>query len=205
MKKVLSLLLAMLFLSLCLFGCETTAHLKEKLNARITRGTINGNTYTSEFTGITFTKPDHWRYFTDEEIAEVLDIGLEAMDANAFEKTVAEYSGVNDMMAINDATGQNVSIAYENLSLTVGKSISEEDYYNLLKDSLTSFGYIPTGGQKYVSLSGKEYLKVSFNGTNNNVDFEMTTYIRLIGDIMVCIMVTTPTGIIDNNLEDMFS
>ncbi len=205
MKKAASLFFASLILLLCLFGCNATEQLKEKLNARITRGTINGNVYQSDFTGITFTKPDHWRYFTDEEIAEAVNIGKEVLDVNAFENTVLEYSSVYDMVVINEKTGQNLIVGYENLSLTVGKSISEGEYYEYLKESLIGSGFKSTNEMEYVLLSGEDYLKVIFLGASNGVEIENTYYLRLIGDIMTFITVTTPVGLIDRNIEGMFS
>ncbi|MBQ4568987.1 MAG: hypothetical protein IJA62_02840 [Ruminococcus sp.] len=205
MKKTASLIFASLILLLCLFGCNATEQLKEKLNARITRGTINGNVYQSDFTGITFTKPDHWRYLTDEEIAEAVNIGKEALEVNAFENTVLEYSSVYDMAVINEKTAQNLIVGYENISLTFGKSISEEEYYEFLKEGLEGSGFESTNEMEYVLLSGEDYLKVSFLGVSNGVEIENTSYLRLVGDIMTFITVTTPVGLINRNIEGMFS
>lgn len=205
MKKTASLIFASLILLLCLFGCNATEQLKETLNARITRGTINGNVYQSDFTGITFTKPDHWRYLTDEEIAEAVNIGKEALEVNAFENTVLEYSSVYDMAVINEKTAQNLIVGYENISLTFGKSISEEEYYEFLKEGLEGSGFESTNKMEYVLLSGEDYLKVSFLGVSNGVEIENTSYLRLVGDIMTFITVITPVGLIDRNIEGMFS
>ena len=205
MKKTLAITFSALFLFLCLFGCKATEQLKETINSTITRGTISGNVYSSEFTGITFTKPDHWRYYTDEEIAQNMDVAMEAMEADKFAQTVAELSTVFDMVAVNEATGQNLNICYENLTLTAGKIISEEEYYEQRKENLTALGYESSSEKEYVTLSGAEYLKVSFTSTNNGIDINSTVYLRLTGKFMTCITVTCPKGIIQQNLEDMFS
>lgn len=204
MKRTVSVFLAMLLL-FCLAGCETTAELKDRLNARITRGTIKENVYKSEFTGITFTKPDHWRYLTDEELAKAMSIGIEALDANTFEKSAMEYSNILDMMVINDATGLNVTIGYENLSLTNGNSISEEEYLSAMTEYLKTMGDTITGEAETITLSSENYLKATFTVVIDGVEMETTYYLRLIGDIMAVITVASPKNIVDRNIESMFS
>ncbi len=204
MKRTVSLFLV-IFLVFCLAGCETTSEMKDRLNARITRGTVKENVYKSEFTGITFTKPDHWRYLTDEELAKTISVSIDALDANTFEKTAMEYSNILDMMVINDATGLNVTIGYENLSLTNGRSVSEEEYLSATTEYLKTMGDTIAGEAETVTLSSENYLKATFTVVIDGVEMETTYYLRLIGDIMTVITVASPKNIVDRNIEAMFS
>lgn len=203
MKRIFAIFLVFI-LALCTAGCTSTAELKGKLNARVTRGTIDGNTYTSEFTELTFTKPDHWRYLTDEELSSMLNISIESMDANVFEKSAMEYSNILDMRAINDATGQNVTIGYENLSLTVGRSVSEEEYLEATTRYLETMGDAKCGEPQIVQLCGYDYLKSTFAIEVDGNQITTVYYMRCIGDIMTIITVASPQGIIDKDIESMF-
>ncbi len=211
MKRILSIF-TVVVLIFCFVGCETTGELKNKLNARIPRGTIEGNVYTSEFTGLKFTKPDRWRFLTDEEISEYMGISLESFDANYFEKAAIDYSTVIDMAVVDNGVGVSAMVTYENLSLTIGKSVSEEGYLTLSEAELKKQGATKKGEAETVTLCGEKYLKATFfynssDVPNNSldIDYESTLYYRLIGDIMTIITITSPVGIVDRNVEAMFS
>lgn len=204
MRKITSLFLTALFI-LCLFGCETTKEMKDTLNERITRGTVDGNVYKSAFTGITFTKPDHWRYLTEEEIEEEINNGIDAAAANFHEKTAAYYSNIIDMRVVNDTNGTCVTIGYENLSQSVGKSISEEEYLVAVKETLASYGDVHIGEDEFVKISNGLYLKSSFLTHIDGVQVEATYYLRLIGDIMTVITVGVPETVTNHNIESLFS
>ncbi|MBE6737320.1 MAG: hypothetical protein E7566_01515 [Ruminococcaceae bacterium] len=204
MKKITSLFLATLLI-LCFLGCETKKEMRENLNERITRGTIDGNIYKSEFTGITFTKPDHWRYLTAEEIEEEINYGINSLDANVYEKNAAYYSNIVDMRVVNNTNGTCVTIGYENLSQSLGKSVSEEDYLVAVKESLASSGYVHIGEDEYVKISNESYLKASFLTWIDGVQVEATYYLRLIGDIMTVITVGVPETVTNHNIESLFS
>lgn len=204
MKKFVSLSLILL-LVFSLAGCETTNQMKDRLNSRIPRGTINGNVYTSEFTGITFTKPDKWSYLSDEKISEYMGISIESLDANYFEKQEMHYSNIIDMIAVDNGVGVSVSIGYENLSLTTGRSLSEEEYISATIEYLETLSDTIVGETESVTISGEEYLKVSFITDTNNVEIETSYCVRLIGDIMTIVNISSPLGIVDRNVDAMFS
>lgn len=204
MKKIISLFLTTLLI-LCLFGCETKKEIRDTLNERIPHGTIDGNIYKSEFTGITFTKPDHWRYLTEEEIEEEINYGINSVDANIFGKTAAYYSTIVDMRVVNNTNGTCVTIGYENLSQSLGKSVSEEEYLVAVKESLALLGDVHIGEDEYVKISNESYLKASFLTRVDGIQVESTYYLRLIGDIMTIITIGVPETVTNHNIESLFS
>ena len=64
MKKLTALLLAfVLVLSFAACGTEDADTPKE-----FSRGVITGDVYESEYSGLRFTKPADWKYYTDDEL-----------------------------------------------------------------------------------------------------------------------------------------
>jgi len=82
-----------------------------------TRGTWNGNVFTSDQVGVTFTMPDGWVAATDEEMAEVMGLGADMMSGE-ISPAMLEAAGVRvvqDMMVSNPETGAMVQIMAERL------------------------------------------------------------------------------------------
>lgn len=79
------------------------------------RGTVKGNVYTNEFSGLTFETPDDWTIYSDEEIRETMGIGLEAGGSKLDADKLAE-SAVVDFAAVNQGTGESISFTFENAS-----------------------------------------------------------------------------------------
>ena len=68
MKRIFAFIVV-LVMAVSMAGCSDAA--KEALNKDLSRGVVDGNTYTSEYIGFSFVKPDSWVYSTDEEINEL--------------------------------------------------------------------------------------------------------------------------------------
>ncbi|MCL2563536.1 MAG: hypothetical protein FWE08_05830 [Oscillospiraceae bacterium] len=83
-----------------------------------TRGRWVGNTFTSEYLGLTFTMPNGWEVATEEDLAELMDLGADFMDDildldDDFWDVLDDDIAIHDMMASNALTGSNVQIIYE--------------------------------------------------------------------------------------------
>lgn len=185
-KKALMLILCGLFAAAALTGCSGFA--------KLTRGTIEGNTYTSEYGGLTFEKPDSWVYASDEEIAEIMGVGADLISDSGteFSKKMLEKQSVYDMMAQDKTTGSNVIVYYENLALVVGGTkTTEEEYIELLKKGLTDaavFQYEFSDVTEQV-ISGETYL--TFTAKLIDLGGTQTYYVRRVDKYMLGVIVSS--------------
>jgi len=117
-SKVLSLVLVATMV-LALVGCGgNDTEVAGTLQRRgVTRGVWSGNTWTSDYLGLTLTLPSGWVHATDAEIAEVLGVGADFMAAQGVEVDTAALESIGvlyDMMATGP-TGATIQIGMERL------------------------------------------------------------------------------------------
>jgi hypothetical protein len=158
MKKTLALLLSLaLILALC-GGCLFNGGLDRKL----VRGSWNDDVYTNEFADIRFTLPEGWLAATDEEIANLMGLAAETLeDEDKWAVEAAKLTTVYDMMAQDPATGNNIIVMFENLSMVIGgTSMSEEDYLKSAKEQVASMSLMDyTFNEPYhTEIGGVQYL-----------------------------------------------
>ncbi len=224
MKKLLSIMLALvlcLSLAACTSGKEekSTTDVASVVNSladntsgeeekTISRGTLNGNVYSSEFLGIKFTKPDSWIYSSDEQIASVMNVGMDMLDANEFAKKATELASVYDMMAVDSSTGNNISITYENLKMSGSTDISYDDYIANLKNMMGNLSAITSVGFEEAStidLGSQEFTKLAAHVSYGNVDCDQVYYLKKVGNYMAIIILTVMDGTDETTYEAMFS
>lgn len=201
MKKLLLLVLTICMLG-TLAGCKSED--KEKT---LSRGTIEGDVYTSEFAGITFTKPESWVYSTDEEIAQVMNVGLEVMDRTEFEQKAAELTTVYDMMVKDVLWGNNVSVGFENLQLSQASNITVEQYIDTVKTLMVQQASVMNyefGDTAEVKLGEQTYTRLPATGSYSGISFEQYMYLRKEGVYMVVITVSVFDGTEVSTFEAMF-
>lgn len=218
MKKIIALTLAALML-ICFTACGVKdavndavegaiENMAEKANEDITRGAVSGNTYTSEYSGISFTKPDTWTYSDDETLASLLNQSMDSIDMNDISKTLAESGTVYDMMVSDAETGSNLMVLYENMDVTnAGNAMSAQEYLDTLKTQLPA-----QSGMDYefmieetVILSGNEYLKGTFTLTVDTMIISQIYYLRAMDNVMCCLISTPVNGVTAEDIEAMFA
>ena len=106
MKRVSYLALALalvLSLTACSFGSK-----------KFERGVVEGQTYTSQFLGLTCTAPAEYTYLSDEEIAQRNHLAAEAVDDEELAKQMRESlengNQVQDMYLMTDDGLQTVNV-----------------------------------------------------------------------------------------------
>lgn len=218
MKRLLALLLCAVVLVGCT-GCSAFVEgFQEGLNSalqdaaneankEITRGTIDGNVYSNDYAGLTFTKPDSWVYSTDEEIADAMEVGADVIDAESFAETLGKMATVYDMMVIDMATGTNVSIMYENLTLTNGDAMTAEAYADVLKtqfDALSEMSYTVSATET-VSLGGEDWTRMTASVDYSGITMTQAYYLRANGTVMMAVVVTVVGDTELSTVEAMFS
>lgn len=211
MKKLLSLFL-ILVMVLAFCGCEDEKDVKKKTPSTVTTqndngfsiGTVDGKTYRNEFLGLSFTIPDGWTFYTQEQILQ-----LNQLTSNMVSEEIAEAlenaNVVYDMFAQELTTGSSINVVLEKQSAEIIETLDIKNALELqvptIKATYTGIGYtdINTEYQK-VTLDGKEfdalYLTAKLNGTDMYcyaICYKITS--RLV-NVTVCTMGT-------NNLDTL--
>ncbi|MBQ8813585.1 MAG: hypothetical protein IJZ85_03680 [Lachnospiraceae bacterium] len=201
MKRVL-----LFILTICMLGTMVGCAGGEK-EKKVTRGTIEGEIYTSEFAGVTFTKPENWVYSTDEEIAQVMNVGAEIMDRTEFEKKAMELTTIYDMMVKDPMWGNNISISFENLQMNQASNITVDQYINTVQTIMVEQASVMNyefGETVPVKLGEQEYSRMSAIGSYSGVSFEQYIYLRKEGVYMIVITVSVFDGTAAGDFEAMF-
>lgn len=204
MKRIVSILLEVL-LVFCLAGCANVTQDTHNPQGSVSRGSIKGNTYTSTSSDLTFTKPSQWRYLTDKELAHALSIPEDAISEKEFAKSLNKYPSLIDMMVMDDSTGLNMTVGYENISVTMGGVITEAEYMEAMTDHLKTMGDMTVGESVTVKLSGQEYLKTTCSVEIDGILMKTDYYIRGIDTFMNVITVAYTANIATPEIEKMFS
>lgn len=139
-------------------------------------GTVEDQTYTNRFAGITCTLDGDWEFLSEEEMAQQNEMTKEAFSDNeTMQKALDSGKTVYDMMANADEGMRSINVLYENLGALYGKALSEEDYAKMgveqVKTAMESIGMTVTdcqvgkvsfaGGEHYAILSSFEYMGVA--------------------------------------------
>ncbi|MBQ8297293.1 MAG: hypothetical protein IJX77_05870 [Ruminococcus sp.] len=161
-------------------------------------GSVDGNVYTSSFSGLKFTAPDGYVFSTEEEILEMMNIGTEIMgDKGELYMELAEQGSIYDMVAQDPVTGDNVMIMYENLGAygsAVADAYDVDTYLEAVElqfEGLESSGIIyEKANESDVTLGGREFRKVEFSCHYETYDLttNQAYYIAKDGDYMTVVI-----------------
>lgn len=152
-------------------------------------GGWSNNVYKNDFLGLEFHLPQGWAYYSQSEIAEMMNIGVELL--NDDQKAYAELSKLTSiyyMVANNPNTGNNISILSE--KTTVDYTV---DYYiNQLKTQLASLESVnyTIGETSTKVIAGKAYQVLSVSTNISGVTVVQEYFIRKLDKYFVCIIVT---------------
>jgi len=107
----------------------------------VTRGTWDGNTYTSTYLGLQFEMPADWAVATDEDINQIMGIGLDFVggDIGSVDLDALDIITFIDMMASDPMTGMSVYLTYERLVFPRTR-ISAQDYMELAAQTIEMMG-----------------------------------------------------------------
>lgn len=178
-------------------GENTTTQDKKE----ISKGKWDDNVYTSEFADLKFTLPEGWNRSTDEEIAEVMNLGKEVLeDEGLYSSKITQLTTVYDMMAKNPTTNGSIAIMMEKTSA------KETLYANSLKTQLESVTQMKynIGEITETTISGNKYTVVPATINVSGQQIFQNYYIRSVGDYMVAILVTETSEANVNNLMNCF-
>ena len=207
MKKNTRVVLASLLAVITLISLVGCGGLQMQKKTTFERGKIEGNVYHSEFAALTFTKPESWVFNTDEEIAQLLGIGLDAMtDGEKFD--ASDLASTIDFQAQDPATGSNVNRTVEKLDAVNALITSIDQYVDFFRDTLkTQFdGFEPTfGDTTEVTIGGNAYKRITADVNVGGVSMTQVYLLRKIERYIVCVTCTAVNGTELSSLEAMLS
>lgn len=172
--------------------------------ATITRGKVNGNTYTNASAGISFTLPSGWRFYSDSELASLINSAVDVLNDEGFNAALDSTGTVYDMMALNTTTNENVMIVFENTKKTLGKDLTPTEYVNTVKSQLAPMGYVFSTVSN-ATLGGHSYVQASALASTNGVNLEQYYYCRSIDNYLVSIITTSNGNTSSGELAALFN
>ncbi|MCL2563642.1 MAG: hypothetical protein FWE08_06365 [Oscillospiraceae bacterium] len=112
------------------------------------RGSWDGDVFISEYLGLQFTLPSGWAAASDEEMAEIMGMGIDVIDGMDLFGLDMDIGGlmdvfgvmnVTDMMASSLFTGASIDISFERLIFPHNR-MSEEEYIESMAASMEMLG-----------------------------------------------------------------
>ncbi|MBQ8275716.1 MAG: hypothetical protein IJZ02_03730 [Clostridia bacterium] len=208
MKKITALILAIL-MAVSLLACNNDTSVDKgtdgaQQEAKLTRGTIAGNVYTTDYLGFSFEKPETWVYATDEEIAAALNLGVETFLDDNFKEALEKSGSIYDMMVTDTLTGANVIVGYERLAFS---NITEDQYFEAVKQQFQNIdGYTVDFPEEFetVTLGKNEFSKAVCVTTVYGSTITQVYYVRKVDQYMAFVITTIPTGYTVSDVEAMF-
>ncbi len=198
MKKFIAILLLLSTMAMLFASCGSE---------KIERGTVVDKTYTNESIGITYNLPSGWEYYTDEEIAKLMNIAAENYkDENILNS--AKITTVIDFMAFNPSTGDNVNLSFENLIPSDSTKITVDEYIEVTKKNLSE--QLPNVSYQFdnvvkVTIGGTEYTRLTASCSSSGINMKQYIYVTKVGTYMVCISASTIKNVPAATFEAMFS
>ncbi len=135
-KHVLAFLLALLML-LSLTACGSSGDDSQKEKKDYTAGVVVGNTYTSEFAGITCTLGESWTFLSQDEIAQITGVASDLTTDEKLKESLNSGATIYEMYAMDsDSTSLNITVG--DLGVIYGSVLEVKDYASSAADQMPS-------------------------------------------------------------------
>lgn len=202
MKKLLAfaLVIAMaLTVTACGSKVPTAAEVK---------GSVNGSVYENDYLGLKFTLNGDWYFLSDEEIADIAGTTQNILEdaGNEVQNNVAYY----DMMATDEATGNNINIMIQVVGNTGAidfDEILDESEAEILSMGASIGATYSFSDHTTIKLSGIEFHKLSARGgfPEYDVYYNQGCYIAVVDGVFINITITSYDDTSIADIEGMFS
>lgn len=208
MKKLLTMIMALMMLCAVLAGCGPDADNKDNAenntppvsdvqdNAEekieFVPGVRTERDYTNESIGLKFTLNDQMVMASDEEMSNMMELGVDIVfedtDMGKKLKDISEISTVYDMMAVDIFTNSNVIIMAEKLQFS---GITLSQYIDALKIQLDSTGLVSEYKDVYdTELCGITFSNLTYTMSFDGAELIQTMLFEKLGDRIVAISFT---------------
>ena len=200
MKRVSYLALA-LALVLSLTACSIGSK-------KFERGVVEGQTYTSQFLGLTCTAPAEYTYLNDQEIAQLNDLTADVVDSEELVKQMRESlengNQVQDMYLMTADGLQTVNVMLVKVSAK-GATVDMAAFADMGKDQVVS-AYQSMGmtdveaSRETVTFMGQQYEGICTSATYTDVPVTTVQVCMQVGDY-VCVI--TFTSYVEDHTPEM--
>ena len=200
MKRVSYLALA-LALVLSLTACSIGSK-------KFERGVVEGQTYTSQFLGLTCTAPAEYTYLSDQEIAQLNDLTADVVDSEELVKQMRESlengNQVQDMYLMTADGLQTVNVMLVKVSAK-GAAVDMAAFADMGKDQVVS-AYQSMGmtdveaSRETVTFMGQQYEGICTSATYTDVPVTTVQVCMQVGDY-VCVI--TFTSYVEDHTPEM--
>ncbi len=143
-----TLILLSIMLVLALTGCDVIKSVTTDTAKNITTGSFEGNTYTNEYFGLSFTVPDGWTIATKDEMKQIFQAGADAIGSDDEEtekklklaeaKTLYLAYALKHPLDYADGFNPNINAVCENLSVAGLVIKTSGDYMDAAIKNLAS-------------------------------------------------------------------
>ena len=209
MKKLICLLLALVML-LALVGCDepsestptepttpttTQPPVTDPPKPEISRGSVDGTVYTNAYLGFEFHAPSTWVYSTDEEIAAMMNLGVETLLGSAYKDVIKDLSSAYDMMVADVVSGSSLLTGYESLKYV--SNITEEQYLAAVKaqmENVSGVTVVFPDTYDTVRLGQTEFMRAVCTSTAAGVTFTQVYYVHKVDGYMSFLILTVAAG-----------
>ena len=200
MKRVSYLALA-LALVLSLTACSIGSK-------KFERGVVEGQTYTSQFLGLTCTAPAEYTYLNDQEIAQLNDLTADVVDSEELVKQMRESlengNQVQDMYLMTADGLQTINVMLIKVSAK-GATVDMAAFADMGKDQVVS-AYQSMGmtdveaSRETVTFMGQQYEGICTSATYTDVPVTTVQVCMQVGDY-VCVI--TFTSYVEDHTPEM--
>lgn len=156
------------------------------------RGTVEGNTYTSDFLGITATLDENWIIANDEQLAQLGGLVSDSFKDEDIKKLLENGSTVYEFYALNQTDNSSVNITVQDLGSLGGIMVDEDAYADAnlkgLPEVLSDGGITVTKLEKTtVAFAGSTHAALTLEGTVSEVALYETIVLLKNGPYMAVV------------------
>lgn len=172
------------------------------------RGVVEGQTYTSQFLGLTCTAPAEYTYLNDQEIAQLNDLTADVVDSEELVKQMRESlengNQVQDMYLMTADGLQTVNVMLVKVSAK-GAAVDMATFADMGKDQVVS-AYQSMGmtdveaSRETVTFMGQQYEGICTSATYTDVPVTTVQVCMQVGDY-VCVI--TFTSYVEDHTPEM--
>lgn len=169
-------------------------------------GKIDGNVYTNESIGIGLKLPESWAFADEEQLTQIFGAVTDTLGTSSAELSalLEESASLVNTIAF-DSIGNNISIAFEN----IGVSLTAEQYFSLAKENmratLEGAGFSNLVMEDItVELAGKELQAMKISSTMLGYDTNQLSIAIPSGNCMVLITITTMSDMAPESILQYF-
>lgn len=158
-------------------------------------GTTENNRYHNDYFGISCNLPSGWSFYTDEQIRELNNITMDALDSDVVE-ALENAAIIYDMYAENPTDLLYTNVIMEKLTalqlLTLDIKATLESQFPALKTAYANMGYTNTQvSYQKTTVGGKEYDGMMLTAQIQGIDFYAVSFCYVKNSYLVNISVSS--------------